>query len=452
MMKGFEHSGFWWDPRDPGTKWPGTLTFDPVTGASLKLTVTFTPAQLFGESREFDVIHGETAGSLPVTLLHCFERGASEMFANAVIVGFHADQPDPPIAVAAAVIENLKEWWGQNALSHDPLLTFPNIGVRYTQPEATEVDDDAIIRTTIHSSPLASFERTSVSVEEEIRIEMTASEARPLSAFRQRIHACQDLLSIASLTLCNVEELRLVPPSDDGKHKVVGRFYAVPVFKNPAEGWPDFLFRHKDIAPRVREVFSAWLNNAERLSAVRSLYMSAAYGKSFLELRLLAFAQAAEAYHRRMYEGQDLYMDAGTYERNILPGLQAAIPESLGSSHAQALRNRLKYGNQISFPRRLRTLFKEHEAALATVIPNPCGWVERIVDYRNDLTHHPVVDDRSDVDKIGLIRCNWVLRILLDLCFLKSMAIDAEGIKQLAEGCERYRQIKQRFFRAPVSS
>jgi hypothetical protein len=29
MMKGFEHTDLWWDPRDPDTRWPGTLTFDP---------------------------------------------------------------------------------------------------------------------------------------------------------------------------------------------------------------------------------------------------------------------------------------------------------------------------------------------------------------------------------------------------------------------------------------
>ena len=101
--------------------------------------------------------------------------------------------PTLPIAVAAAVIENLNEWWGQRALAHDPELTFPDIGIRYAQPAATEVDADAIIRTAIRSSPLASFDRASVRVEEEIRIELTASEPQPLSLFRQRIRSLFDV-------------------------------------------------------------------------------------------------------------------------------------------------------------------------------------------------------------------------------------------------------------------
>ncbi len=401
---------------------------------------------MFGKSREFDVLHGETTSALEITLIDCFERSRTDIFANGVIVGFHAHQRDPPILVAAAVIENLTEWWGQSALTHEPELKFPDIGVRYKQPTATNVYAAPTISASIRSSPLASFERRSVSIEEEVRIELTASEPQPLSVFRQRIHACQDLLSVASLTLCNVQELRLCPPSNDDRQKVVGNFYAVPVFKNPAEGWPHFLFQFKDIATRATDVFSAWLNSAESLGAVSSLYMSGAYGKSFLELKLLALAQAAEAYHRRVYEGHDLYMDGDDYAQNILPGLIAAIPGTLDASHRQSLRNRLTFGNEFSFRKRLTMLFDEHDAALAAVIPSPRAWIDRIVNYRNDLTHHPVVEDRPDIDKIALVQCNYVLRIVLELCFLKSMAFDAGSIKRLANGCHRYRQIKERFF------
>ena len=86
-------------------------------------------------------------------------------------------------------------------------------------------------------------------------------------------------------------------------------------------------------------------------------------------------------------------------------------------------------------------LFDEHEAALAAVIPSPHAWIERIV-------HHLVVEDRSGVDKIALVQCNYVLRIVFELCFLKSMALDAENSKAIAYGCTRYRQIKERSFAA----
>ena len=96
----------------------------------------------------------------------------------------------------------------------------------------------------------------------------------------------------------------------------------MPVFKDPSEEWPEGLFTSADVKDRLRDVFTGWVESAERLSAVRSLYLSAAYGKSFLELKLLALAQAAEAYHRRSYEGQDCYMDAAAYADTVRTAAQ----------------------------------------------------------------------------------------------------------------------------------
>ena len=175
--------------------------------------------------------------------------------------------------------------------------------------------------------------------------------------------------------------------------------------------------------------------------------MSAAYGKSFLELKLLALAQAAEAYHRRVYEGQDRYMAPAEYEKDVLPQLQAAIPATLQQSHRQALSNHVKFGNEFSFRRRLTAFFEEHEVALAVVVPSPGDWIARIVDYRNSLTHHPVASNPPGVDRPALVRCNYVLRILLELCFLKSMSIGSSEILALASRSSRYGQIRERFFR-----
>ena len=68
-MKPFEHTGFWWDPRDPDTRWPGTLRFDPVTGAVLTRTIAFHPSHLLPAGREFDILLGDTTTSGSVTLL-----------------------------------------------------------------------------------------------------------------------------------------------------------------------------------------------------------------------------------------------------------------------------------------------------------------------------------------------------------------------------------------------
>ena len=91
-------------------------------------------------------------------------------------------------------------------------------------------------------------------------------------------------------------------------------------------------------------------------------------------------------------------------------------------------------------------LFDEHDTALRAVLADLSDCIGRIVDYRNDLTHHPLVEERPEVDRIELVQCNYVLRILLELCFLKSMSIGRDQITNLALRCDRYQQIKRRFF------
>ena len=211
-MQSFEHTGFWWDPRTPATKWPGTLRFDPINGAVLKRLVAPDASSMVADDDEFDVFLGESTTGKKITLLNSFERSHEDIYANAVIVGFHASEPDPPIVVAAAVIENLDKWWGPRALRHDASLRWPDIGVSYRRPQPVEVHVDAAMRTVIMFNANASFGEGGVSINEEVRFEMTADAPQPLSVFRRRVAACQDLVSIALLTRCNVS-VRLCPPS-----------------------------------------------------------------------------------------------------------------------------------------------------------------------------------------------------------------------------------------------
>ena len=53
-MTTFEHTGFWWDAREPGTRWPGTLRFDPVSGAVLTRVIPNDPRLFFADAKEYE--------------------------------------------------------------------------------------------------------------------------------------------------------------------------------------------------------------------------------------------------------------------------------------------------------------------------------------------------------------------------------------------------------------
>ena len=126
--------------------------------------------------------------------------------------------------------------------------------------------------------------------------------------------------------------------------------------------------------------------------------------------------------------------------------MEAAIPAGIDASLRQSLRSRLHYGNEVSFRKRLGALFQEHEAALEALAMSPGGWVARIVDYRNVFTHHPDDEKPYDVNHEELLQCIYMLRALLECCFLRVMGIEPEQIAIFAKRSYRYQQIRNRFF------
>jgi len=220
------------------------------------------------------------------------------------------------------------------------------------------VYEDSVLRISVRSGLTGSHKRMEHSLKEEIRIEMSASSPIPLSEFQWRVDACKDLLSVACHTVCQVEELRLIPPKLDRESRLeIGRFHAVPVLSDrdkESRTSLDPLFQCGDIRDHTQAIFTAWLQGARSLLVVRSLYLSAVYGKAFLEVKLLHLTQAVEAYHRRCYDG--LYMDEQGYATRVADALRDAIPTGLDPSLRDSLKNRVKYGNEYSFVKRLTVL------------------------------------------------------------------------------------------------
>lgn len=129
-----------------------------------------------------------------------------------------------------------------------------------------------------------------------------------------------------------------------------------------------------------------------------------------------------------------------------MPRRGTALPENLSDRLRESIESALAFGNQIKFRERLEDLFAEHAAALATVIPRPSEWIDKIKDYRNAFTHHPPNRDTVPFDHEDVLRCLYILKMLLEMSFLRSMGFSPDEIKAFAGRNHRYSQIKERFF------
>lgn len=289
------------------------------------------------------------------------------------------------------------------------------------------------------------------SMRERIAFEVQASTPRPLSEFQRLTQACNDVLSIACLTFCGTETFSVIPPLEEGARRRVGTFHAVPFYKSRkvrSSVVVHMLFRFPNIEAQAPTVFREWLSKMDQLHDARALYMSGVYGRGFIEHKLLALTQAAEAFHRRFFP--DRYMDDADFQANIFRPLTAAIPTSVEASLRSAIVARLKFANEQSLRRRLRTLFSVHGDVLQLLVPQPDAYISSIVDTRNEFTHFPVpaseappATTRPDPERVLLY--NWILRLLLESCFLRAMGFTQDDVVSFVRRSETYRQMSKRF-------
>jgi hypothetical protein len=177
----------------------------------------------------------------------------------------------------------------------------------------------------------------------------------------------------------------------------------------------------------------------------RALYFLAAYGhNNYIEGRFLALVQAVEAFHRRFADG--VYVLPEVFDQQVAPALIAAIPGGLDASLVESLKSRIRFGNEYSLRKRLRLLFREHEQALEKVVPDAERFIDPIVEQRNAFTPFPEDQAQLRPNTEDWLRYNFVLRALLDFCFLKAMGLSDETVRDLASRCEGYRGWTVRLF------
>lgn len=142
--------------------------------------------------------------------------------------------------------------------------------------------------------------REEATVREGIHVEVKAKAPLPFSQLRGVLTACADLLSICCQRFYAMEDLILLPPAIDSRPRRMGRHYAVSVYADKDKSYSevDTLVAATNLAVPVPDVFSRWLQQADKLRDVRALYLSGVYGGGFVENKLITLAQAAEAYHR----------------------------------------------------------------------------------------------------------------------------------------------------------
>lgn len=447
--------GEWWDPSDSSTRWSGTLRIETSGAARLRLLVPATSDGSFLADNDYDVLHGISSSGKRVTLLRCFDVASGgpigglrhrDVYVNAVLLGFHAEDVDPSVFRVAGTFRHARSWHAKSTLRAESSGTLQNVEVTYSAPESLTLYESSGVKLKMYAtleSLSSSFDDGGrFQMKEELRFELDADSPRPLSEIERVFLACRDLLSIACQDYCDIDRLAVYQRA--GVEVSEATYYAQPVFRGKSESrrLHQMLFRFSDIADNPAQYFTRWLEEAERLRLIRSLYFSAIYSDHFVQARFLALTQALEAFHRR-YRG-DFYMPEEQFKDAVAAPLYAAIPKGLDASLVQSLKNRIKFGYEHSLRKRLTDLFNEHRSALEVVTPDPGRFLPAIVEQRNAFTHFPEALDERESSGEEFLGYNGLLQLLLDLCVLKLIGFDDEKLEALvARGESRVRFIRR---------
>ncbi|MHB1144680.1 MAG: ApeA N-terminal domain 1-containing protein [Thiobacillus sp.] len=453
ITESVEFSGDWsLSGAEDARKIAGTLSWSSQR-ASLELHDAFTPLQgaFYGdEVRSYPAVFGTTISSQYVTVLEAsgVPKGINfgpagikqheRVVSSLVIVGAHVSS-DTLYSEIRVRIPGLQIWIGRS-------------GIRQTLISKTE-DSPAGMIYQIDGLPEEMVEVPNLpatlgwGVDKNFSGDLV-SEISVKSSACLRIQPRQpqsldwyfDQVGKATTLLAFMAGSPMSPDHITGKVEGSGNAVEVLVALRDAKycehkNGSDFYMLRNDMGADLGTVFMKWFQLYDTFAAPSQLALSVLNSKDlWLHVEFLTLMQALEGFHRATMPG--LYTTEPEYE-TIRKTLSNAIPNTVSPDHKDALKARIKYGNEISLRKRLDALVKRLPIVLRQYILGDDGLVpKRWVDTRNYYTHWDEASRESVLDGIGMHRAGVRMKHLLRALYLDLVGIPHSAIiKSLGNAC-----------------
>lgn len=321
-------------------------------------------------------------------------------------------------------VDLMDEWIGETGIGLKPKRGKRLLSIYYDKVEETSVELANGMSLKISCSwELDGFPWISeISVKQKMYFELIGHEAAQFEFFKNIARRVTTFLIFAtskSVCINYAEGLRdsvsLRGRKKSKNRQVVSLFFDdmyhvpdVPRFRKD-----DSLFSFKDIS-NFSEVINSWISLYDDMEDILNLYFSVGVGgQRFLEGRFLSLAQVVEAYHGRVMKGK--VMDSGEYDILIKTIVDACPP-----CHASFVQSKLKYGNELSFYRKVIALMSHFGSAFGTM-KDIKKMARSIVNARNYYTHYSIALKSEVVPGDELMRMCSVLDVLFAMHVMQKM-------------------------------
>ena len=446
-------SGYFWLPSVPDKQIPGTLSISEGEVIKLELFGVFGTLD---EPEPVERIVGHVRGMGFVTLDDCSCRRMSSSVDTSrtfddiskssievmrVFKGVaYREGEMPRFDTFTFSIEGIDEWVGISGIEKDYQFENHAATISYKLPAniPLKLNNGMELSIVFGWKPPLSLNKKEVGIAQKTYFHLVSQGPRELEKF---ISVANELTTFLCFAINEVVYLDSMSTVFDTPHQDVRKnlrsetsvdiysFNSLHSKDDPEIYKHKMLFEFEKIQDRAETIINNWIKGCEQSGPVFHLYVWArrnAY--PYLEARFLSLVQGLEIYHRRISNEKE--MDEAEFEQ-LVENLIKQCPQG----REKWLEGRLRYGNEVSLRKRITRLIEPFKDLFGNKGKRK-KLVNRIVDTRNNLTHHHL--EREDIDDL------WVLcqkmEALFQLLFLQMIGFGQEEIRSIAWNCQEFRQ------------
>ncbi|MEH2457562.1 HEPN domain-containing protein [Nostoc sp.] len=206
------------------------------------------------------------------------------------------------------------------------------------------------------------------------------------------------------------------------------------------------LFNFNDISSKTNIILRNWELNQEKLKSVIELYLRLYYTPvCHVNDLFLSLAQAIEGFHRIHHQGKyckdEIFDDI---KKSLKETLLSKLIEHSLDCYQDSLVAKINYWNEYSLKERLENLFNDSDfyACLPkNFFPNSedqKNFIKQVRDTRGSLSHpdsnnsnKTIKPSKYIVSGRDLNNLIYKLRIIIEICLLKTLGLDSSSIKPM---------------------
>jgi hypothetical protein len=442
IQESFEIMGEWGLPGST-TQIAGTLSWE-VRKAYLNLTNSFNPMRgpiHIEDSQIYPVIHGVTTNSEHITVLNAMRAGTNfsfgiagvrqseKLLSTCVVSGAHVFT-DTLYSEMRVRIPGLLPWLCRSGITLTSIdKTIDNPASVIYQIE--ELNEDffyvPIIQATLGWGIDRNFSADLIS---EIAVRATASlritpdEPKNIGWYLDQIGKATTLLSFMAGCPMSPDDFEITLAGGLGKANLLVVLSGAKYCTHKTLS--DFYMLRSAMDVDFSTVFIRWFEKYDTIAMPSQLALSILSSDGlWLHVEFLSFMQALEGFHRAILPGTYTTIDKYKIVGDVISN---AIPRELASDHRDALKARIKYGNEISLRNRLAALVERLDESLRKFILGgdgkvPSSWL----DTRNYYTHWDEVSREKILDNQSMLQAHVRMRHLI-----RALYFDLVGIPQTA--------------------